>query len=144
MNSPHTLTEVKPAPKATSRRRTLSAALHGEDKKITYRLRGLPSTCDRGAVETLANKALNLEKGTIVKVCSLADSPYPQQGKVATLEFSNTPSCLLPDAVRDEWIFDNIRGIEEEHSKVISLVFDTHFRGFTPLHSENDMHCGVE
>jgi hypothetical protein len=115
-----------------------------EDKTITYRLKGLPPTCDRGAVEILTDRALNLEKGIAVKVCSLADSPYPQQGKVATLEFSNTPSCLLPDAVQDEWIFDNIRGIEQEHNAVISLVFDTHFRGFTPLHSENDIHCEIE
>jgi hypothetical protein len=95
-------------------------------------------------VEILANSALNLEKGIVVKVCSLADSPYPQQGKVATLEFSNTPSSLLPDAGRDEWVFDNIHGIEPEHHTVISLVFDTHFRGFTPLHSENDIRCEVE
>jgi hypothetical protein len=122
----------------------LSTVPSGEDKKITYRLRGLPSTCDRGAVEILADRALNFEKGVIVKVCSIADSPYPQQGKVATLEFSNTPSCLLPDAVRDEWVFDNIRGIEPEHNTVISLIFDTHFRGFTPLHSESDGHCEVE
>jgi hypothetical protein len=92
----------------------------------------------------LASRALNLEKGIIVKVCSLADSPYPQKGKVATLEFSNTPSCLPPDAIRDEWIFENICGIEEEPNKAISLIFDTHFRGFTPLHSENDIHCEVE
>jgi hypothetical protein len=144
LNAPRTLTEVKPEARATSRHRTLPKARNGEDKKITYRLRGLPSTCDRGAVEILANRALNLEKGVVVKVCSLADSPYPQQGKVATLEFSNTPSCLLPDAVRDEWIFDNIRGIEQEHNTAISLVFDTHFRGFTPLHSENDIHCEAE
>jgi hypothetical protein len=130
--------------KATSRRRTTPTVRNVEDKKVTYRLRGLPPTCDRGAVEILTNRALNLEKGTTVKVCSLADSPYPQQGKVATLEFSNTPSCLRPDAVQDEWIFDNIHGIEQEHNAVISLVFDTHFRGFTPLHSENDMHCEVE
>ena len=95
-------------------------------------------------MEILAHRALNLENGIIVKVCSLADSPYPRQGKVATLEFSNTPSCLHPDAVRDEWYFDNIRGCEQEHNADVSLVLDTHFRGLTPLHSENDIDCEAE
>jgi hypothetical protein len=55
--------------------RAMSTVRNGEDKKITYRTKGLRSTCDRGAAEILANRALNLEKGIIVKVCSLADSP---------------------------------------------------------------------
>jgi hypothetical protein len=115
-----------------------------EDKKIAYRLRGLPSTCDRRAVEILASRALNLENDINVEVCSLADSPYRRQEKIAILEFSNTPSYLFPHAGRDQWCFANIRGYEQEHNADISLVLDTHFRGFTPLHSENDICCEVE
>ena len=95
-------------------------------------------------MEILATSALNLEDDIIVKAYSLADSPHPQQGKIAILEFSKTPSRLFPNDFQDEWRFDNIRGYEQEHNADISLVFDTHFRGFTPLHSENDIDCEVE
>jgi hypothetical protein len=95
-------------------------------------------------VEILASGALNLESDINVEVRSLADSPYPQQGKIAILEFSNTPSYLIPRVGQDQWCFANIRSYEQEHNADISLVFDTHFRGFTPLHSENDICCEVE
>ena len=95
-------------------------------------------------MKVLAKRALNIENDATVKVCSLADSPYPQQEKIAILEFLNTPSCLFPHAGRDEWCFDNVRGYGQERNADISLVFDTHFRGFTPLQSENDTRCEVE
>lgn len=144
MNDSRTPTKVKPATHAASGHRTLSTTRNVEDKKTAYRLRGLPSTCDLRAVEILATRVLNLENDIIVKVCSLADSPYPRQGKIAILEFSKTPSCLFRHDVRDEWCFNNIPGYEKEHNADISLIFDTHFRGFTPLHSENDINCEVE
>lgn len=144
MNDHRATTEVKPATYAASGHRTVSKIRNVEDKRIAYRLRGLPSTCDRRAVVILASRALNLENDINVEVCSLADSPYPRQGKIAILEFANIPTYLFPHAGQDQWCLTNIRGSEQEQNADLSLVFDTHFRGFTPLHSENDICCEVE
>ncbi|KAK5189085.1 hypothetical protein LTR96_011245 [Exophiala xenobiotica] len=59
--------------------------------------------------------------------------------KVATVAFVRTPDFAVQEPLRDEWQLD-IPCDQDENKGYdnISLVFDTHFRGFTPLHSKRD------
>jgi len=115
-----------------------STTQKARDKTITYRLQGIPKNQDEHGVEALVKKALKLESDIDVKVCSLARSPYPQDGKIATLNFSKTPNCLSDEG---EWKF-SLRQKEGENHTEVTLIVDTHFRGFTPLQSDSD--CVIE
>jgi len=112
-------------------------------KVMTYRLRGIPINYSLQGVESLVEDILELGGEIKVEVRSLADSPYPQREKVATLNFSSTPSRLCGGLDQDEWCFDIPHDGQWEQAKIY-LVFDTHFRGFTPLHAERDADCKVE
>ena len=110
---------------------------------MTYRLRGIPVNYSLQGVESLVRDVLELGDVIKVEVRSLADSPYPQPEKVATLNFSSTPSRLCGGPNPDEWCFDIPHDGQQEQAR-ICLVFDTHFRGFTPLHAERDADCKIE
>ncbi|KAJ4856068.1 ankyrin repeats (3 copies) domain-containing protein [Trichoderma breve] len=82
-----------------------------------------------------------MEAGANVVVHSLAISPIEKISKVATLSFHTLPNCLS-DCSRNEWVFNlpaDETSEEDGFSRRKSLVFDTHFSGFTPLqHTKND------
>jgi hypothetical protein len=134
----HDRSKIAQATNEPSRGRTPSTIQKATGEAITYRLRGIPQNQDERGVEALIREALKLESDIDVKVCSLAESPYSKDWKIATLNFSNTPNCLSD---KDEWPFTLRRNDEENHTEY-NLVMDTHFRGFTPLQSDSD--CIVE
>lgn len=110
---------------------------------VTYRLRGIPSKFTQHDVKELINRVLALEQDITVDVNSLADDPSRHGEKVATLEFSKTPGSLSKEAGNAEWKFLTYDNQCNDHAK-ITLVFDTHFRGLTPLHSRSDSDCTIE
>jgi hypothetical protein len=135
--------KIKHGPKIRPSSSIGSKTQNKEPKSITYRLRGIPHYRKVPGVESLVRRALELENDVQVQVQSLASSPYMQNGKIATLRLSRIPVCLSSDISRGEWLFD-VPDDEQQDHPVISLVFDTHFRGFTPLHSEDDADCEIE
>ncbi|KAL6798490.1 ankyrin repeat protein [Trichoderma sp. SZMC 28012] len=117
------------------------------DRYQNFRLRGIPCECEtRADVRELVKRILSIEAGASVVVHSLAISPIEQISKVATLSFHALPECLS-DCSRNEWVFnlpvDETSG-EDDFSRRKSLVFDTHFSGFTPLQHTKDDDCYVD
>lgn len=84
------------------------------------------SQIDRARVEQLVRKAFDVTRDTEINVKSLADHPV-RQALVATLNFSQIPTKIAQTSPLLQE-FDEI--VEE-----LSLDLDTHFHGFTPLHS---------
>ena len=117
------------------------------DRHQNFRLRGIPSEYQSGAdVRELVKRILSIEPGVSVAVHSLAISPVEQNSKVATLSFHALPDRLSGGS-RNEWVF-NLPADEspdkDGSSRRKSLVFDTHFSGFTPLQHTKDDDCHVE
>jgi hypothetical protein len=110
---------------------------------VTYRLQGVPYECGRQGVESLIRRTLQLGSNFNVELRSLADSPYQQKEKVATVHFSSTPASLSQGNVLDEWHFD-VPHEGQTDGATIRLVFDTHFRGLTPLHGDDEANGEVE
>ncbi|KAK5332764.1 hypothetical protein LTR98_011101, partial [Exophiala xenobiotica] len=106
---------------------------------VTYRVRGIPCEWDQDLFEALLTRVLCPTSSAGINICSLAKTPYPQKEKVATVAFVRTPDFAVQEPLRDEWQLD-IPCDQDENKGYdnISLVFDTHFRGFTPLHSKRD------
>ncbi|KAM6487335.1 ankyrin repeat protein [Trichoderma sp. SZMC 28011] len=117
------------------------------DHYQNFRLRGIPCECEtRADVRELVKKILCIEAGASVVVHSLAISPIEQISKVATLSFHTLPGCLS-ECSRNEWVFNlPADGSSEEDGPGWrkSLVFDTHFSGFTPLQHAKDDDCYVD
>ncbi|KAH7001010.1 hypothetical protein EDB80DRAFT_83814 [Ilyonectria destructans] len=112
-----------------------------------FRLRGIPRECEtRVAVRELVKRILSIDTGASVVVHSLAVSSLEQNSKVATLSFHTLPPCLS-DCPRNEWVFNlpaDETSDEDGFSRRKSLVFDTHFSGFTPLQHTKDDDCNVD
>ncbi|PKK51410.1 hypothetical protein CI102_3772 [Trichoderma harzianum] len=117
------------------------------DHYQNFRLRGIPCECEtRADVRELVKKILCIEAGASVVVHSLAISPIEQISKVATLSFHTLPGCLS-DCSRNEWVFNlptDETSEEDGPCRRKSLVFDTHFSGFTPLQHTKDDNCYVD
>lgn len=117
------------------------------DRYQNFRLRGIPCECEtRVDVRELVKRILSIEAGASVVVHSLAISPIEQISKVATLSFHPLPDCLS-DCSRKEWVFnlpEDETSVEDGFCWRKSLVFDTHFSGFTPLQHTKDDNCYVE
>ena len=106
---------------------------------VTYRVRGIPCEWDQNLFEALLTKVLCPTSSAGINVCSLAKTPYAKKENVATVVFLTTPGFAVQEPLRDEWRLDISCDADEcQGVSNISLVFDTHFRGFTPLHSERD------
>ncbi|KAK1237949.1 hypothetical protein MKX08_002528 [Trichoderma sp. CBMAI-0020] len=110
---------------------------------VTYRLRGVPSKVERHDVKELVKKVLALEDDITVNINSLADDPSRHGEKVATLDFSKTPVSLSKPTDNAEWKFLTYDHESNDYGK-ITLLFDTHFRGLTPLHSSSDVDCTID
>ncbi|KAL7928945.1 ankyrin repeat protein [Trichoderma chlorosporum] len=112
-----------------------------------FRLRGIPCECEtRADVRELVKRILSIEAGTSVVVHSLAISPIEQISKVATPSFHALPDCLS-DCSRNEWVFSlpaDETLCENSFSRRKSLVFDTHFSGFTSLQHTKDVDYHVD
>lgn len=117
------------------------------DSHRNFRLRGIPCEYQsRVDVRELVKGILSVEPGASVVIHSLAINPVDHISKVATLSFHTPPNCLS-DSSRNEWVF-NLPTDEssdwDDSSRRKSLVFDTHFSGFTPLQHTKDDDCHVE
>lgn len=117
------------------------------DRHQNFRLRGIPREYQsRADVRELVKSTLSIEPGESVAVHSLAISPVEHNSKVATLSFHALPD-RLSNSSRNEWVFNlpaDETLDEDGFSRRTSLVFDTHFSGFTPLQHTKDDDCDVE
>jgi hypothetical protein len=109
---------------------------------MNFRLRSIPIEYEtRNEVCSLLQKTLGLEPSACSTVYSLALCPVTHNSKTATVSFPSIPESLS-DRSRDEWVFplseDNNIGFGR------SLVFDTHFAGFTPFQRSRDEDCHIE
>ncbi|KAI0410480.1 hypothetical protein F5X98DRAFT_98862 [Xylaria grammica] len=111
-----------------------------DGKAMTYRLRGLSSNLDRQSLLRLVEGALRLVDGTVIVVKSLANDPSRRGEKIATVEFSLVPNGTFQHNAKAEW---SIRVCDDTYGQ-LTLHFDTHFRGWTPLHSSGDETCTVD
>lgn len=112
-------------------------------KSVAYRLRGVPSELEPNDVKDLVKIVLALEDDIAVDVNSLADDPSRHGEKIATLEFSKTPRSFSKQTGNAEWRFSTKDNQWNDRGK-ITLLFDTHFRGLTSLHSKSDVECTIE
>ncbi|KAF4338426.1 hypothetical protein FBEOM_7695 [Fusarium beomiforme] len=107
-----------------------------------FRLRGIPLEYEtRNEVCSLIQQTLALEPSASPTVYSLAFSPTDQSSKIATISFPSIPESLS-DRSKDEWTFQLSQDDNFDFSK--SLVFDTHFAGFTPFQRTSDNDCHVD
>jgi hypothetical protein len=117
------------------------------DHHQNFRLRGIPREYQsRADVCELVKSTLSIEPSESVAVHSLAISPVEHNSKVATLSFHALPD-RLSNGSRNEWVFNlpaDETLDEDGFSRRTSLVFDTHFSGFTPLQHTKDDDCHVE
>lgn len=84
------------------------------------------SQIDEARVEQLVQKAFDVTPDAKIMVKSLADHPV-RQALVATLNFSEIPTRISQTSPP----LQEFDGTADE----LSLDLDTHFHGFTPLHS---------
>ncbi|KAH7308422.1 hypothetical protein B0I35DRAFT_380188, partial [Stachybotrys elegans] len=112
-----------------------------------FRLRGIPPECrTRTDVRELVQRALSIEPGVSLAVHSFAASPVEQSSRVATLSFSSLPDNLS-DRSRNQWVVKlpvTDDSYEDSPGWAQTLVFDTHFTGFTPLHRIRDEDCHLD
>ncbi|KAH7202858.1 uncharacterized protein BKA55DRAFT_531394 [Fusarium redolens] len=107
-----------------------------------FRLRGIPLEYEsRKEVRSLIQKTLALEPSASPTVYSLALSPTDKNSKIATISFPSIPNSLS-DRSKDEWIFQLSEDDNFDFGR--SLVFDTHFAGFTPFQRTSDNDCHVD
>lgn len=128
---------------ATTKVRIPKAQISAQNKAVAYRLRGVPSKLEEQDVRELVKKALVLENDIIVHINSLADDPSRHGEKIATLEFSKTPRSLSKETGNAEWKF-SVHDSQWNDRGKISLLFDTHFRGLTSLHTSSDAECTID
>jgi hypothetical protein len=124
---------------------------HAENKDSTYRVRAIPNGYGKEEVRIALCAVCKIDVGEIT-VSSLAKNPHRDE-MVATVSFMQAPA-ILKGKDRDEWSlqyfpshdFQNTRDTGHgEDTEIIHLVFDRHFRGFTPLWSpESDSKHMVE
>lgn len=116
------------------------------DGHRNFRLRGIPESFqNRKQVCELVRTALRLEEDAEIAVHSLARNPLERCSRIATLTFENNIPKVL-EGPQTEWIF-TVPGSDEDEAEKWGpqrLVFDTHFRGFTPLHRADDSECSTE
>jgi hypothetical protein len=113
------------------------------DRHRNFRLRGIPCGYEsRAEVRELVKSILFIEPGASVTVHSLAIDPVQHNGKVATLSFCTLPDCLSDGSI-NQWVFA-LPMDEALDENGLSLVFDTHFSGFTPLQHTKEDDCHVE
>ena len=132
--------ETGPATHIPSTHKEQLSTQDAVDISTTYRLRCVPSELDKQGVKELVERVLRLEDHIAVVVRSLTDDPSQEGEKVATVAFSKIPWRLSREGGRTEWRFPIHNGQLEGHN----LLFDTHFRGLTPLHSRSDSKCIIE
>jgi hypothetical protein len=98
----------------------------------------VPTSCDRDYLTLLLERQFHLAS-SLFKIASLAIDPENSKSQIATLSVNDIPD-LLNDG-KDEWIFQlSFKDLDPDlydHT----LVFDTHFRSFTPL---NSVSSGIE
>lgn len=107
-----------------------------------FRVRGIPLVHEKKeSIRQLIKQTLDLHPETIINVHSLAVSPSDGTSRIATLSFPQIPACFL-DKSRNEWPFHVRDGEDLDLSN--SIVFDTHFRGFTPFQRASSDDCHGE
>lgn len=113
------------------------------DRHRNFRLRGIPRRYEsRAEVRELIKYTLSIEPGASVTLHSLAIDPVQHNSKVATLSFGVLPDRLSHCSI-NQWVFA-IPVDEASDEGGFSIIFDTHFPGFTPLQHTKDDDCYVE
>lgn len=108
----------------------------------TYRLRGIPKRYKKAVLK----RALGLEDEIEITIRSFAKDPQHNRDFIATLEFSETPSCLHLEDGMHSWTFPLPSDDETPVGKArltCSMTLDTRFDGLTPLHRAGDQDCFV-
>lgn len=112
----------------------------------TYRVQGIPSTCNEVSTQELLQSILIKDDYSLIIIRSLAYDPMNRKVKVATFIIRGN-STQLSDTGR-QWDFVIPKGkynSDDVYSRDLSLLIDTHFEGFTPLNSfENSEEHRVE
>ncbi|KAL0937157.1 uncharacterized protein CTRU02_206888 [Colletotrichum truncatum] len=108
----------------------------------TFRVQGIPCEYQtRSDVRVLIKNVLSLGPSASVVVHSIPICPVERNSRTATVSFGALPECLS-DYSKNQWVFRP--GAEDDLSIKKSLVFDTHFSGFTPLQETFDKHYEID
>lgn len=103
-------------------------------------LRGIPQEYTVYDILPASNDAVGSHAN--IEVYSLASDPCRHNKKIATLESPNVPDQILEEAAKDGWTL-HTRPLDTgwRLGRRSQMIMDTHFHGFTPLHSsEKDEH----
>lgn len=101
-----------------------------------YRVRGLPFSWSRCTFIQMLSDSMKITEDS-VRVHSFAENPYRAE-KMAIISFDESHSILLSPSKKMEWqvqlqLSNNEATAEQSDDKVIQLLFDTHFLGFSEL-----------
>lgn len=93
----------------------------------------------------VVNSAVGCDAKIDIEVCSLASDPFRPAEKIATLESPNIPDEIYAKAAKDGWTLETYsRNSGGGLGRRNHMIMDTHFHGFTPLHSCEDADCTSE
>jgi hypothetical protein len=108
----------------------------------TYRVRCIPVRYDRAKITTLLKSRFGLDRDSKFRLESLAQDPYDLKYLVATFDVYLSRD-LLPHG-KDQFAYeltgnhltdDGDKNDDDEDT--FDILLDSHFRGFTPLHSHD-------
>ena len=101
-----------------------------------YRVRGLPFSWSRCTFIQMLSDSMKIREDS-VRVHSFTENPYRAE-KMAIISFEESHNELLCPNKKMEWqvkiqLPNNEATAEQSDDKVIQLLFDTHFLGFSEL-----------
>lgn len=105
---------------------------------ICFRVQGIPGRYSREEIEQILREKLALADTSLVHIESLAVNPMRSSEAVATVSFSEIPALLNG---KTQYHIDLAPVASERRGRI---VLDTHFEGFTPLHSSRDDECTID
>lgn len=111
------------------------------DSDKCFRVTGIPDDYDESQTGALLSRELDLDDDVLVQVLSFARNPLRQDEWIATLSFSQIPAELFK---RGQQHINLPPTSSESRGPPRQVVIDSHFEGFTPLHTAKDDECCMD
>lgn len=108
------------------------------ERYICFRVQGIPGRYSREEIQRILCDKLALADISVVHIESLAINPMRTSEAVATVTFSEIPALLNG---KTQHHIDLAPVASERRGRI---VLDTHFEGFTPLHSSKEEECTID
>lgn len=106
-----------------------------------FRVSGIPDGYSDSQIRALLARELHLDDDVLIEIFSLARSPLRQGERIATLSFSHIPAELSEHGQQH---IDIPSTCPDSRGPRKQVILDSHFEGFTPLHTSEDDECYVD